>query len=118
MTAVPALLFVPLLALGTTFQFDDGGRLEGYIDAIQDFINDIIIPFLIVLAGFFVIYGILLFIMGAGDDEKRKKGKDIILYGIIGLVVIFVLWGAVNLLVGITGLGSGEPPEAPGVVPN
>lgn len=117
MTAVPALLFVPLLALGTTFKFGDGGGLGDYLVSIQQFINGVIVPFLVAIAALAIFYGAFLFIVGAGDEDKRKKGKDYVVYGIAGMVVIFILWGLITLLVDVTGLRGTDPLDPPTIIP-
>lgn len=57
-----------------------------------------LIPFLVVLAVFIIIWGAFLFVTNAGDPEKRKDGRDRILWGIVGVVVMLSVWGLVNLL--------------------
>jgi uncharacterized membrane protein len=45
---------------------------------------------LLALAGFVVfIWGVVEYIQGADNDEKRKTGQQHILWGLIGLVIIF-----------------------------
>lgn len=60
---------------------------------------------LIALAAFLVFaWGLVEFIMGAGDEEKRRTGRRHMLWGIIGLVVVF---GA-QILVTIIGAVANE----------
>jgi len=53
-------------------------------------ITDWIFVILIALAGLFVIIGAFTFVMSAGDPEKTKKGREYILYAMIGLVIAFL----------------------------
>ncbi len=54
----------------------------------QAIINPLIT--LIALAAFVVfVWGVVDFIGGAGNEEKRKAGQQHILWGLIGLVIIF-----------------------------
>ena len=36
---------------------------------------------------------------GAGDEEKSKKAKNIILYVIVGIVIMWLAYAAVNWIV-------------------
>ena len=57
-----------------------------------------LIPFLVVVAVFIIIWGAFQFVVSAGDPEKRKEGRDKILWGIVGVVVMLTVWGLVNIL--------------------
>jgi len=98
----PALLFAQV-GLITNFQ----SLLNGVIRILNW-----IIPFLVVLAVFLVIWGAFLFVTNAGDPEKRKEGRDRILWGIVGIVVMLSIWGLVNILRSTFGLN-----VAPGTYP-
>lgn len=64
---------------------------------IVPFIDGYVIQLLYVLAFLFFLYGIFkFFFLGAGE-ENRQKGKQFIVYGLIGLVVLFSVWGLVKL---------------------
>lgn len=65
---------------------------------IENILN-IIIPFLVGLAVFLIIYGLLRYVLYAADEEKRKEGKDFILWGIFGVFLMLSVWGLVNILV-------------------
>lgn len=52
----------------------------------------ILTPLITLMAlGAFVyfVWGVVQFIVGAGDEEKRKKGQQHMIWGIIGLVIMF-----------------------------
>ena len=52
----------------------------------------------------------------AGGEEAKKKGRDRVVYGIIGLAIIVGLWGAVNLVVTTFDIG-GYDFATPSLVP-
>ncbi|MDE1925381.1 MAG: hypothetical protein KGH79_04385 [Patescibacteria group bacterium] len=66
---------------------------------VVQIINPII---LLLAAGAFVlfIWGVFEFIMNAGNEKERETGKQAILWGIIGLVIIFGAYGIINLALG------------------
>jgi cytochrome c biogenesis protein CcdA len=62
-------------------------------------INPIIL--LLAAAAFVVfLWGVFEFVAHAGDETKRKEGKSAILWGIIGLVIIFGAYGIINVALG------------------
>lgn len=74
-------------------------------------INNVLVPVLMATAFIIFIYGIFAaFILNAGDEEKRKKGKTIMLYGLIGFFVMVSVWGLVHILTGSVSLNNNPPP--------
>jgi cytochrome bd-type quinol oxidase subunit 2 len=61
------------------------------------FLNKII-PLLLLLGVLYFVWGVITYVI-KNDEESKKKGKDKIIYGIIGLVVIVGLWGLINIVV-------------------
>lgn len=101
LTAPGFVYFAPLLAFA---QFD-GGELTSYLSDITGFIEGTIIPFILAIAVLVFIWGVFkFFIMGADDEDARGKGKQLMIWGIIGFVVILTIVGIINLLAGATGL--------------
>ena len=84
----------------------------GYILCQIHTILNSVIPVLIALGVVFFIWGVVLYVIGGGEEAK-KKGRDKIIYGIIGLSVIIGLWGLVRIVVTTFGLGSYAPALAP-----
>jgi len=66
---------------------------------VAEIINPIIL-LLGALAFIVFLWGVFEFVLHAGDETKRKEGKQAILWGIIGLVIIFGAYGIINLALG------------------
>jgi hypothetical protein len=62
--------------------------------------------FLGLLAVIMIIYGGILYVSAAGNQESIDKGKKIIMYAIIGLVVILLSFAIVNTVLGGAGTGT------------
>ena len=108
-----ALNLLPAVALAQNFQ---GSGLKTYFGGIIGFVNDTVIPLIIALAILVFIWGMFqYFILGASDDERKGKGKQLMLWGLIGFVVMFSLLGIINLLVDAVGLKNGniDTPKIP-----
>ncbi|KKW19109.1 MAG: hypothetical protein UY62_C0083G0002 [Parcubacteria group bacterium GW2011_GWF2_50_9] len=58
-----------------------------------------IIPFIVGLAVFIIIWGVFTYIAGAGDEEKRATAKSFIIWGVVGVFIMLSIWGLVNILV-------------------
>ena len=72
-------------------------------------VTQIINPIILLLsAGAFIVFiwGVFEFIAHAGDEAKRAEGKRAILWGLIGLVIIFGAYGIINIALGTFNLGS------------
>lgn len=66
---------------------------------IVPFFDTGVIPLLYALAFILFLIGIVRYFF-MGGEEAREKGKTFILWGVIGFVVIFSIWGIVRLLLG------------------
>lgn len=88
--------------------------VQGYAGSIIAFINSILVPVLLAIAVLTFIWGIYsYFFIGANSEEKRKTGRDFLLWSIIGFVAIFSLWGLVGLVGNTFGLSPGGTAPAP-----
>ncbi len=65
-----------------------------------------IVPFLITLATVAFIWGVIQYFLNPDNEEKRKKGKEYILWGLIALFVMVSMWGLVALLTDTFGVTS------------
>lgn len=86
---------------GVNFSFFDSalGQVAGLINQL--------VPILIALALVFFLWGVVTFILAAGDEDARSAGKQKMIWGILGLFVIVSVWGLVGLLNEITGVQQG-----------
>jgi peptidoglycan/LPS O-acetylase OafA/YrhL len=75
---------------------DSRGTLFGLLCRVGQFLNSII-PVLIALGVVYFVWGVISFVV-ADEEEAKSKGRDRMIYGIIGLAVIIGMWGLVNLL--------------------
>ncbi len=56
-----------------------------------------IIPVLITIAVVYFIWGVVQYLI-AGDEEKKKKSKSMIIGGLIGLFIIVSFWGIIKIV--------------------
>lgn len=70
---------------------------DGLIYSITNFIFNIamaLVPIMIIIAGFY-------FITAAGDPEKIKTARKIILWTFVGLLIILLTYGLIDVLKGL-----------------
>ena len=91
-----------------------GDGIGGVICKINQLLNAII-PILVLLGVVFFVYGVVMYMI-ADDEEAKTKGRDRIIYGIIGFAVIISLWGLVNLVVNTFNIGA-QTVSIPSLVP-
>ena len=73
---------------------------KSVITCIVDFLEGRIVPILMSLAMLVFIWGVLKFIRNAGDEGERETGKQVMLWGLIGLFVMASVWSLVAILSG------------------
>ncbi len=87
----------------TASSFGGGGVnisvLTPYVSGILYTINYMLVPALFTLAFLVFVWGVFkYFFYGADSEEERRKGREFVLWGIIGFVVIFSVWGLVAIV--------------------
>ncbi|MDB5237375.1 MAG: hypothetical protein JWL88_477 [Parcubacteria group bacterium] len=77
--------------------------------SFKDIVNSTIIPLGNQIIGLLFAAAFLLFIFGVfryfflkgGDSKAREEGRGFMIWGIIGLAVMFSVWGLVRLVITI-----------------
>mgnify|MGYP001570393750 CR=1 FL=1 len=81
---------------------------EFLVKVVTQIINPLIL--LLTAAAFVVfLWGVFEFIAHAGDEGKREDGRRAILWGIIGLVIIFGAYGIINIALGTFNISPIQP---------
>ncbi|MDD3145592.1 MAG: TrbC/VirB2 family protein [Candidatus Gracilibacteria bacterium] len=112
--AIYLLLILSLIFISGNVSASDAGTLFGVnkIDSslsgggsnLVATVNNIagyIIGLFYFIAVILGIYGGFLILVSGGDEDKVKKGKNIIIYVVFGLIVIFLASQLVNWVIGI-----------------
>ncbi len=118
------LSMLPLAALAqiTTSGANSTGcntqTLGGYLCLIGSLLNKVV-PVLIALGVVYFVWGVISYVI-SDDEEAKEKGRNRIIFGVIGLCVIVGVWGLVAVLRNTFGLGNRtniELPTVPVVLP-
>ena len=96
---------LPLVSLAAINNVSDVGSF------IINTINNVIVPVLFAIAFIFFLWGAFnTFILGANSDGVKDKGKNLMLYSLIGFFVMVSIWGLVNILTGTIRFGDNTGP--------
>ena len=104
-------LFAPILALAQTTGGNPTICTGGSVTTIQSLIckfNEILgalLPFLVALGVIYFVWGVITYVISS-DEEAKTTGRNRMIWGIIGLVVIIGVWGLVRIVTNTFGLGN------------
>ncbi len=105
----------PVAAFAQGAGTEEPSELKVKLQEVLNFVDDVVVPMIFGLAFVVFLWFIFVyFIAGAADEEKRAKGKQFLLWSIIGFVLMLSLWGIVNLLVSSLGFADDKRACLPG----
>lgn len=67
-------------------------------------ISKSLIPLLIAIAVVAFMWGVIILVLNPDSEEKKSKGKQFMVWGIVALFVILAVWGLVAVLSNTLGL--------------
>jgi heme/copper-type cytochrome/quinol oxidase subunit 2 len=70
-----------------------------FLDKVSDLIINPLIILLFSIAFIVFIFGIVQFINSETSDKTREDGKKKIMYGLIGMTIMFSAYGIIHLIV-------------------
>lgn len=79
-----------------TMAFAQTGATFGTVIGTIGDIVDLIVPILVTAALAYFVWGVISYVKAS--PEEKKKSRDIIIHGIIGLFAIVSVWGLVKLI--------------------
>ena len=56
------------------------------------------VGFLMALAIMLFVFGIVEYMLGAANEDKREEGKRHMIWGIVGLFIMVSVWGIMRIL--------------------
>ncbi|MDB5265767.1 MAG: seg [Parcubacteria group bacterium] len=99
---VGAAFAFPFLALAQTVN-----SIQDLASFIINLINNVATPLIFALAFIVFIWGIFqYFILGGHDDSKKKLGRSLMIWGIVGFALMLSVWGLVHILTGTLNLNN------------
>ncbi len=77
---------------------------DSFIATVSREIIDPIIAVLTLVAVIYFVWGVVMFIKNSDNEEKRQQGQRHMIWGIIGLAIMFGAFAIVGILKNIVGL--------------
>ena len=106
-TGALATFALPLVSSAAISNVSDVGTF------IISTINNVLVPVLFAVAFMVFLWGAFdVFILGAQSEEIKEKGKNLMLWGLIGFFVMVSIWGLVNILTGTVSFGNATGPSS------
>lgn len=102
------LSFMPLMVLAQT-------TITSTLDRITSILS-VVVPLVIALGVVYFIWGVVQYVISS-DEEAKKAGKNRMIFGIIGLVVIVGMWGLVNMVLNSFALDKTVPTNTYDLIP-
>jgi len=99
-------LFLPVLAFAQSATSIPSPRpLSNFGDLVNMILGFIayLIPLLIALGLLVFFWGMAKFILHAEEEDKREEGRQLMMWGVIGLFVMVSFWGLTKILLGTFG---------------
>jgi len=76
---------------------------------IENITREILIPIvalLFALATLYFLWGVAGFVMNADNEEERAKGKNHMIWGVVGMFIMISSYGIINIIANTLGLGA------------
>jgi|SRR3989344_1077214 len=107
-----ALVLAPSMAFAQQL-----GNLETLVRAIGRLIN-LALPIIVAIALLAFFWGLVKFIFNAKEEDARKEGKQLMIWGLVGLFVMVSVWGLVRFIGNALDIQQGNTvivPQVPGL---
>ncbi|MEK7120514.1 MAG: pilin [Patescibacteria group bacterium] len=107
LTLLGLAVFLPAVA---SAQVTD---VDSVFDLVSGWINTLV-PIIIALAVLAFIWGVFRYVVASSDDDKAK-GRNMMIWGVVGIFVMVSVWGLVGVLKNTFGLDNSaiDTPELP-----
>lgn len=83
--------------------------LDSFLANTNRLIINPIIYLLFAIALVYFLYGMVEFIAGADNEEKRMTGKNHMIWGIIGIGIMLSVWSILQILINTLGIEKIDP---------
>ena len=83
--------------------------MDNLLNGIKTEIVNPAIYLLLALAGVYFVWGVFSFISNQENDEGREKGKQHMIWGIIGIFIMLSAFGIIKMITGTFGVDSYMP---------
>ena len=91
-----------------SFRFDSFGSI---VCTIRNLVGRVFVPFAILIATLFFIYGVIKYFIAADSTAARQEGRRFMMWSLLALFVMLSVWGIVRLATDTLGFEFSFPPQ-------
>ena len=89
--------------------------IDSFIASVNSHILNPLIYLLFAVAMVVFLYGVVIFIANQSNETERATGQKHMLWGIVGLAIMFCVWAFINIIVNTFGLDDDVTPDSSSV---
>ncbi|HEY4477905.1 MAG TPA: TrbC/VirB2 family protein [Candidatus Paceibacterota bacterium] len=89
-----SLVFMPFLALA---QDPPSTGLSGFLNNITSILKTSVVGLIFTVAFVFFFYGVVMYVVNP-EEEKKKRGKEYIVWGLTGLTIMFMVYALIRIM--------------------
>ena len=78
-------------------------------------LEDLLVPILIAAAVLVFFYGLIMYLWGGSKEDGHKKGRGIMVWGLIALFVMVSVWGIIKIAQDAFGINGNQTVPIPAV---
>ena len=68
-------------------------------------LNTVAVPIIFALSFAAFVWGVInYFFLHGGEEARREEGRKFVLWGILGMAVLFSVWGFINIMLSTLGI--------------
>lgn len=82
-----------------------------FLGRVSDLILNPLIVLVFSLSFVYFVYSIVRFVRLEAGDKDRKEAQDAIMWGIVGMVIMFSVYGLIRFVLATFGVDSGGLPQ-------
>ena len=86
-------------------------NFDTFLSSVDRLIINPLIVLLFALALLFFLYGMLEFLVNQANDEKRTTGKSHMIWGIVGITIMFGVFAIMNMILNTFNIRGINPEE-------
>ncbi len=88
---------------------------DSFIASVNNHLLNPVIYLLFGVAMVVFLYGVVIFIANQSNESERANGKKHMLFGVIGLAIMFSVWAFINIIISTFGLEDDVTPDSTSV---
>lgn len=83
--------------------------MDNILTRVNTYILNPLIEFMFVVAFAYFLWGVLQYFLYQDSEDSRKIGKNHILWGLVGLLIMTGFWGIIQIIAGTLGQSVPHP---------